>query len=60
MSQGWVNLIVLAALVLILAGVVSLFAVAAIRGGGRKKTGAAKPPKVQYRKVKPKTGDMFR
>lgn len=60
MFQGWVNLIVLVALVLIPSGAVAIFAVAATRRGGRKKTGLAKPSRTHYRKVNPKTGDMFR
>ncbi len=59
MSAGWVNLIVLAAIPLIVATAIAIFVVAATRRGGRKGKGLAKPSKAHYRKVNPKTGDLF-
>lgn len=60
MSAGWVNLIALAAAMLIIGGAIDVFYIAATRRGGRKKTGLAKPSKTHYRQVNPKTGDLFR
>ena len=60
MSDGWVNLVVLATVVMIVTGVVADFYFAATRRGGRTKPGLAKPSKSFYRKVNPKTGDLFR
>ncbi|MBX3567086.1 MAG: hypothetical protein KF914_03455 [Rhizobiaceae bacterium] len=60
MSAGWVNLIVLIAVPLIVAGAAAIFYAAATRRGGRRKPGLAKPSKAHYRKVNPKTGDLFR
>lgn len=60
MSAGWVNLVVLGAILLIVATAIAIFYVAATRRGGRRKPGLAKPSKAHYRKVNPKTGDLFR
>lgn len=60
MSAGWVNLIVLVAIPLIVAGAATVSYIAATRRGGRRKPGLAKPSKAHYRKVNPKTGDLFR
>jgi flagellar basal body-associated protein FliL len=60
MPAGWVNLIVLIAILLIVGSAATIFYVAATRHGGRKKPGLAKPSKAHYRQVNPKTGDMFR
>ncbi|MCO5145814.1 MAG: hypothetical protein M9895_06495 [Aquamicrobium sp.] len=60
MSAGWVNLIVLVAIVMILAGIGAVFFLAATRRGGRRKAGLAKPSRAHYRRVNPKTGDLFR
>jgi hypothetical protein len=60
MSAGWVNLIVLVAIVLIVAGFVAIRVIVATRTGGRRKPGLAKPPKTHHRRVNPKTGDLFR
>lgn len=59
MSAEWVNLIVLMAIVLIVAGFVTIVILAATRPAGRKKSGSAKPSKAHYRQVNPKTGSMF-
>ncbi len=59
MSAGWVNLIVLVAIVLIVTGFVAIFIFAATRSAGQKKPGLAKPSKAHYRQVNPKTGSMF-
>ncbi len=59
MSDGWVNLIVLAAIVLIVTSIAAVFYIAATRRGGRKKAGPARPSKAHCRQVNPKTGDMF-
>lgn len=59
MSAGWVNLIVLIAIVLIVTGFVAIRIFAATRPAGRKKPGSAKPSKAHYRQVNPKTGSMF-
>ena len=60
MSAGWVNLIVLAAMLAIVAVMIAIFYFTATRKGGRRKTGLAKPPKDRYQRPNPKTGDMFR
>jgi hypothetical protein len=60
MSAGWVNLVVLIAVLLIVTCAATIFYVAAARRGGRKKPGLARPSKSHYRKVNPKTGDLFR
>lgn len=60
MSAGWIDLIVIAAIVLIVAGVAAVFRMRASRRGGRKRPGLAKPPEAHYRRVNPKTGDLFR
>jgi len=60
MSAGWMNLMVLAAIVLIVASTITIFYMAATRRGGRKKAGLARPSKAHYRRVNPKTGDLFR
>jgi hypothetical protein len=54
-----VNLIVLAAMVSIVAGVARVFYLAARRRGGRRRAGLAKPPAAHHRRVNPKTGDLF-
>lgn len=59
MSAGWVNLIVLIAIVLIVTGFVAIRIFAATRPAGRKKPGLAKPSKAHYRQINPKTGSMF-
>ena len=59
MSAGWINLIVLIAIVLIVAGFVAIRFFVATRPAGRKKPGLAKPSKAHYRQVNPKTGSMF-
>jgi hypothetical protein len=58
MSAGWVNATVLAGIVLIVAGFLFI-RIAARRRGGHKRHGLAKPSKAQYRKVNPKSGDLF-
>lgn len=60
MTAGWVNFMVLVSILLISAGAIAIFYIAATRRGGRKKTGLAKPSRAHYRRVNPKTGDMFR
>ncbi|MEX4010323.1 hypothetical protein [Neoaquamicrobium sediminum] len=59
MSAGWVNLIVLVAIVLIVTGFVAIHIFVATRPTGQKKPGLAKPSKAHYRNVNPKTGTMF-
>lgn len=59
MLAGWVNLIVLASIVLIVAGATAITYMAATRRGGRKTAGLVKPGKAHYRQVNPKTGDLF-
>ena len=59
MSAGWVNLIVLVAIVLIVTGFVAIRIFVATRPTGQKKSGPAKPSKAHYRQVNPKTGSMF-
>jgi hypothetical protein len=59
MSAGWVNLIVLVAIVLIVAGFVAIRVFVATRPPGRKKPGLAKPSSEHYRQVNPKTGGLF-
>ena len=56
MSGGWVNLIVLFTILLIVAGVTTIFYIAATRRGGRSAPGSAKPSKAHYRQINPKTG----
>lgn len=56
MSDGWVNLIVLFTILSIVAGVTTIFYIAATRRGGRKAPGSAKPSKAHYRQINPKTG----
>ena len=56
MSVGWVNLIVLIAIVLIVTGFVAIRIFVATRPTGRKKSGPAKPSKAHYRQVNPKGG----
>jgi len=58
MSAGWVNTTVLAAMVLIVVGFLYI-RVAARRRDGQRKSGLAKPSRAQYRKVNPKSGDLF-
>jgi hypothetical protein len=58
MTAGWVNLIVLVAIMLIITGFLAIFVFAATRPAGRKKPGSAKPSKVHFRQVNPKTGSM--
>ena len=59
MSAGWVNLIVLVAIVLIVTGFVAIRVFVATRPPGRKKPGLAKPSSEHYRQVNPKTGTRF-
>ena len=59
MSAGWVNLIVLVAIVLIVTGFVAIRVFVATRPPGRKKPGLAKPSSEHYRHVNPKTGGLF-
>jgi len=60
MSTAMTNLIVLCAIVLIVATVLTVFYVAATRKGGSQKPGLAKPPKAHNRRVNPKTGVISR
>lgn len=60
MPAGWINLIVILAIVVIVTAICAVFYYAATRKGGRPKPGLAKPSKAHYRKVNPKTGDLFR
>lgn len=60
MSAGWINLIVLVAIVLIVAVFVTIRVFVATRPAGRKKSGLAKPSREHHRQVNPKTGDLFR
>ncbi|WP_187970247.1 hypothetical protein [Aquibium microcysteis] len=59
MSAGFVNLVVLAAIVAIIGGAFAIFRYAATRPAGRRARGLAKPSKTAQRKVNPKTGDLF-
>lgn len=59
MSAGWVNRIVLVAIVLIVTGFVAIRGFVATRPPGRKKPGLAKPSSEHYRQVNPKTGTRF-
>ena len=59
MSAGWVNLIVLVAIVLIVAVFVTIRVFVATRPAGRKKSGLAKPSREHHRQVNPKTGTRF-
>jgi hypothetical protein len=59
MSAGYVNLVVLVAILAIIGGAVAIFRFAATRPAGRRAPGVAKPSKTAQRKVNPKTGDLF-
>ena len=59
MSAGLINLVVLAAVLLIFTGIGVVFYYAATRRGGKKKPGLAQPSKAYYRQVNPKTGQLF-
>ena len=59
MSAGWINLLVLVAIVAIVGGAFAIFRFAATRPAGRKAPGPAKPSRSAQRKVNPKTGDLF-
>jgi hypothetical protein len=61
MSQGWVNWLVIISILLIVAGAITIFWLAATRRGGKRLKGrVAKPGRSAYRQVNPKTGDLFR
>jgi hypothetical protein len=59
MSAGWVNTTVLAGIVLIVVGFLFI-RIAARRRDGHRKPRLAKPSRAHYRKVNPKSGDLFR
>lgn len=59
MSAGWVNLIVLVAIVLIVTGFVAIRVFVATCPPGHKKPRLAKPSKEHYRQINPKTGTRF-
>ena len=59
MSAEWLNLLVFAEILLIVAGAAAIFYVVATRPPGRKRTGMAKPPQAHHRQINPKTGDRF-
>ena len=59
MSTGWINLLVLVAIVAIIAGAIAIVRFAATRPAGRKAPGPAGPSRAARRKVNPKTGDLL-
>lgn len=59
MSAAAINLIVLIGMIAIFAGAVYVLMVALRATGGRKGGKLAKPPNAHYRRVNPKTGQLF-
>ena len=59
MSAGWVNLIVLVAILTIVTRFVTIVLRGAARRGGKPKPGLAKPPSSPAWKINPKTGSMY-
>lgn len=59
MTAGWINLVVLVAMLSIVSMIGFVFYRAATRRGGKRKPGMAKPSRAHYRKVNPKTGELF-
>lgn len=59
MSAGYVNLVVLVAVLVIIGGAFAIFRSAATRPAGCRAPRLAKPSKTAQRKVNPKTGDLF-
>ena len=60
MTDGWVNLIVIGAIIAIVFAFVVIFRIALARRGGRPGGKLAKPSKASQRQINPKTGDLFR
>ena len=59
MSAGWINLLVLVAILATIGSAIAIFLFAATRPAGRKVSGSAEPSRMSRRKVNPKTGDLF-
>lgn len=59
MSATAINLVVLLGVFAIVAGMVYVLMAALRSTGGRRGGRTAKPPRAHYRKVNPKTGQLF-
>lgn len=59
MSAGWINLLVLVAIVATIGGAIAVFRLAATRPAGRKVDGSVRPSRTAQRKVNPKTGELL-